>query len=109
MSFVIPEGREVPFACITPAPVGAQRMMITGNWRSFRPVINHEDCNLCMNCVVFCMDACWQLNEAGDQVEWNAEFCKGCLVCVTECSHGALSKADELDFEDGVVRLEKLF
>ena len=41
--------------------------------------------------------------------ELDAEFCKGCLICVTECSHGALTKADELDFEDGVVRLEKLF
>jgi pyruvate ferredoxin oxidoreductase delta subunit len=107
--FVIPKDREVPFAGITPAPVGAQRMMITGNWRSYRPVINHEDCNLCLNCVVFCPDACWRLNDANDEVVWNAEFCKGCLICVNECSHGALSKAEELDFDDGVVRLEKLF
>jgi oxalate oxidoreductase subunit delta len=107
--FVIPEHKQVPFACCTPAPVKEQRMMITGNWRIFRPVINREECNLCMNCVAFCPDACWQLNEAGDEVVWNADYCKGCLICVNECSTGALSKAPELDFEDGVVRLETLF
>ncbi len=107
--FVIPKDREVPFAGITPAPVGAQRMMITGNWRSYRPVIDHEVCNLCLNCVVFCPDACFQQNEAGDRVVLNLEFCKGCMICVTECTAGALTKADELDFEDGVVRLETLF
>ncbi len=107
--FVIPEGREVPFAGITPAPVGTQRMMITGNWRSFRPVIDHETCNLCMNCVIFCPDACCKLDGAGEKIVFDYEFCKGCMICLNECSAGALSKADELDFEDGVVRLEKLF
>ncbi len=107
--FVIPKDREVPFAGITPAPVGAQRMMITGNWRSHRPILNAELCNLCQNCIIFCPDACWQLNPAGDGLELNLEFCKGCMICVEECTAGALTKADELDFDDGVVRLEKLF
>ncbi len=107
--FVIPEGREVPFAGITPAPVGSQRMMITGNWREYRPVIDNEKCNLCMNCVIFCPDACCKLDDAGEKIVFDYEFCKGCMICLNECSAGALSKADELDFEDGVVRLEKLF
>ncbi|MEK7205983.1 MAG: 4Fe-4S binding protein [candidate division NC10 bacterium] len=107
--YLIPERKQVPFAGCTPAPVTEQRMMITGNWRTYRPVINREECNLCMMCVIFCPDASWQLNEAEDEVVWNADFCKGCLMCVNECTHGALSKAHELDFEDGVVRLEKPF
>jgi len=107
--YLIPEHKQVPFAGCTAAPVKEQRMMITGNWRTYRPVINREECNLCMMCVIFCPDASWQLNEAEDEVVWNADFCKGCLICVNECTHGALSKAHELDFEDGVVRLEKPF
>jgi 2-oxoacid:acceptor oxidoreductase delta subunit (pyruvate/2-ketoisovalerate family) len=107
--FNIPKEREVPFAGVTPGPVGEQPMMITGNWRTYRPVIDQEKCNLCMNCVVFCPDACWQLNEAEEEVVWNAKYCKGCLLCVNECTTEALTKAYELDFEDGVVRLEKLF
>ncbi len=107
--FVIPKDREVPFAGITPAPVGVQRMMITGNWRTFRPVLDREKCNLCEMCVIFCPDACWQLDEAGNDLVLNLEFCKGCMICVEECTAGALTTADELDFDDGVVRLEKLF
>ena len=107
--FNIPKERAVPFGCATPAPVGEQPMMMTGNWREYRPVIDREICNLCMNCVVFCPDACWQLNAAEDEVVWNATYCKGCQVCTTECSTNALSKAYELDFDDGVVRLEKPF
>ena len=107
--FNIPKDRAVPFGCVTPAPVGEQPMMITGNWREFRPVIDHEKCNLCMNCVIFCPDACWQLNASEEEVEWNAKYCKGCMICVNECSAEALSKKYELDFDDGVVRLEKPF
>jgi 2-oxoacid:acceptor oxidoreductase delta subunit (pyruvate/2-ketoisovalerate family) len=107
--FVIPKEKEVPFAGCTPAPVKDQRMMITGNWRTYRPVINHEECNLCLNCVMYCPDACWQLSEDEERVVWNNEFCKGCLICVNECTSEALSKAHELDFEGGVIRLDKPF
>ena len=51
--FNIPKGKEVPLGCITPAPVTEQPMMITGNWREYRPVLEPEKCDLCMNCVVF--------------------------------------------------------
>ena len=37
--FKIPKEKEVPLGCITPAPVTEQPMMITGNWREYRPVI----------------------------------------------------------------------
>jgi Pyruvate/2-oxoacid:ferredoxin oxidoreductase delta subunit len=62
-----------------------------------------------MSCIIFCPDACWQLNAEEDEPVWNWKYCKGCLICVNECTSGALSKAYELDFEDGVVRLEKPF
>jgi pyruvate ferredoxin oxidoreductase delta subunit len=107
--FIIPKEKEVPLGCVTPAPVSEQPMMITGNWREYRPVIDREKCDLCLNCMVFCPDACWHLDEAEEAVVWNAKYCKGCSICVNECSTNALSKAYELDFEDGVVRLEKPF
>ena len=105
--FKIPAGKEVPLGCVTPAPVGEQPMMITGNWREFRPVLEPEKCDLCMNCVVFCPDASFQLDEAGETVVLNEKYCKGCNICINECAPGALSAVYELDFDDGVVRLDK--
>lgn len=107
--FKIPKEREVPFGGIVPAPVGENRMMVTSNWRTYRPVIDHEKCNMCLNCFLYCPDACWHEDEAGEKMVWNPDYCKGCLICVSECTSEALSPAHELDFEDGVVRLEKLF
>jgi pyruvate ferredoxin oxidoreductase delta subunit len=107
--FNVPKERAVPFGCVTPAPVGEQPMMMTGNWREFRPVNDPTACNLCLNCVTLCPDACWALDAAEENVVWNAKYCKGCLICVNECSAESLSKVYELDFPDGVVRLEKPF
>jgi pyruvate ferredoxin oxidoreductase delta subunit len=107
--FNIPKDKEVPLGCVTPAPVNEQPMMITGNWREFRPVLEPEKCDLCMNCVVFCPDASFQLDESGEKVVLNEKYCKGCNICITECAPGALTAVHELDFDDGVVRLDKPF
>lgn len=107
--FNIPKDKEVPLGCVTPAPVGEQPMMVTGNWREYRPVVDAEKCDLCLNCIVFCPDACFRLDDAKEKVVLNTKYCKGCNICVNECGADALSAAYELDFDDGVVRLEKPF
>ncbi len=107
--FRFPEGKEVPRGAVLPAPVKENRMMITGNWRTDRPVIDHEKCTLCLNCFIYCPDACWHLDEEEEKMVWNADFCKGCLICAVECPAFALTVVNELEFEDGVVRLDKPF
>jgi pyruvate ferredoxin oxidoreductase delta subunit len=107
--FNIPKDKEVPLGCVTPAPVSEQSMMITGNWREYRPVLEAEKCSLCMNCIVFCPDACFQLDDAEEKVVLNTKYCKGCNICINECAPGALTAVYELDFDDGVVRLDKPF
>ena len=109
MAIKVPKDREVPFGAITPAPVGAQELFITSNWRIVRPIIDHEKCTRCFICYASCPDSCWAYNEKEDQMEWNWKFCKGCQICIHECPSDALSAEAELDFEDGVVRLEKPF
>jgi pyruvate ferredoxin oxidoreductase delta subunit len=105
----VPHDREVPFGAITPAPVNTQDLFITSNWRIVRPIIDHETCTRCLTCYIACPDACWQYNEKEDLMEWNWKFCKGCQICINQCPVGALSAEAELDFEDGVHRLEKPF
>ena len=105
----VPKEREVPFGAITPAPVKQQELFITSNWRIVRPVIDHEKCTRCFTCYISCPDSCWSFNEAAEKMEWNWKFCKGCQICIHECPADALKAVPELDFEDGVVRLEKPF
>lgn len=105
----VPKDREVPFGAITPAPVRTQDLFITSNWRVVRPVIDHEKCTRCLTCYMACPDACWVYNEKDDKIDWVANFCKGCQICIHDCPVNAISAVPELDFEDGVVRLEKPF
>lgn len=105
----VPEDRAVPFGAITPAPIRQQELFITSNWRIVRPVIDHEKCTRCLSCYISCPDSCWSFNEQAEKMEWNWKFCKGCQICINECPADALKAVPELDFEDGVVRLEKPF
>ena len=105
----VPADRAVPFGAITPAPIKQQDLFITSNWRIVRPVIDHEKCTRCFTCYISCPDSCWSFNEQEEKMEWNWKFCKGCQICINECPADALKAVPELDFEDGVVRLEKPF
>ncbi len=105
----VPKDREVPFGAITPAPVTQQDLFVTSNWRVTRPVIDHEKCTRCFSCYISCPDACWSYDEKAEKMDWNWKFCKGCQMCIHECPADALKGAPELDFEDGVYRLEKPF
>ena len=107
--FIVPKHLEVPLGATLPAPVKEQPGMITGNWRTERPVIDHEACTTCLNCFIYCPDGCWHLDEKTEQMVWNADYCKGCMVCVNECPANCLTTVNELEFPDGVVRLEKPF
>ena len=108
-SINVPRDREVPFGAITPAPVKQQELFMTSNWRIVRPVIDHEKCTRCFTCYITCPDSCWSFDERTEKMEWNWKFCKGCQLCIHECPADALKAVPELDFEDGVARLEKPF
>ena len=45
-------------------------------------------CNACDRCVTYCPDGV--LRREGDQVVFDYEYCKGCGVCVSECSRAVI-------------------
>jgi NADPH-dependent glutamate synthase beta subunit-like oxidoreductase len=50
-------------------------------------------CNFCDNCWVFCPDVA--IKRLENEYEINYDYCKGCLVCVTECPRGCFSTREE--------------
>jgi 2-oxoacid:acceptor oxidoreductase gamma subunit (pyruvate/2-ketoisovalerate family) len=45
-------------------------------------------CNACDRCVTYCPDGV--LRREGDRVVFDYEYCKGCGVCVSECSRAVI-------------------
>jgi len=61
----------------------------TGDWRTFRPVLDPEKCNGCWLCFAYCPDGAIRMDER-DRPVFDYDHCKGCLLCVEECPTHAL-------------------
>lgn len=70
----------------------------TGSWRTQRPVLNRETCNICGICVVFCPPQC--IIDDGDYYAVNLEYCKGCGICAKECPKKAITMTPEGEYAD---------
>jgi pyruvate ferredoxin oxidoreductase delta subunit len=70
----------------------------TGSWRVARPVLNHDKCNYCGLCALYCPPQC--LIDQGDYFSPDLDFCKGCGICAGECPRGAISMVSEGEFAD---------
>lgn len=57
----------------------------TGNWRVFRPEINHENCNACWICFARCPDGAIGIRPDDQMPVIDYDHCKGCLICAEEC------------------------
>ncbi len=70
---------------------GWSRDNLTGAWRTERPVVDHDRCNGCALCWLYCPDGCvehgsWAIDLA---------YCKGCGICAVECRRGAIAMERE--------------
>jgi Pyruvate/2-oxoacid:ferredoxin oxidoreductase delta subunit len=48
-------------------------------------------CNLCLQCVSSCPDACIRLDDGNTAVAVDLDFCKGCGICAYECPRGVIT------------------
>ncbi|WP_202320320.1 2-oxoacid:acceptor oxidoreductase family protein [Archaeoglobus neptunius] len=79
---------ELPISMPSPGVAGR-----TGFWRDFRPEIEYEKCNMCLNCWFHCPEGAMMVNE---KVEIEYEFCKGCLICSAVCPRRAIKSNREV-------------
>jgi pyruvate ferredoxin oxidoreductase delta subunit len=56
----------------------------TGDWRTFKPVIDLERCSHCLLCWIYCPDSSVIVKE-GRIRGIDYDHCKGCGICAEEC------------------------
>lgn len=78
----------LPVTPMAPEPGSMARGSTVGTWRLSRPVLVPGACRLCLDCTLFCPDSA--RGQAGDHIEINYDFCKGCGICARECRAGAV-------------------
>ncbi len=83
------------------------RTSVNAGWRSVRPVIDAEQCTLCLNCYMYCPDG--TIAKVRDDegvcvaVVVDYDFCKGCGVCAKACPVPCIAMVDEhAESSDGV-------
>jgi len=82
----------------------------TGQWRTQRPVVEHDKCTAektdgagCFRCWLYCPEA---VVPRRIPIEIDLTYCKGCGICAEECPTDAITMtpeatADEEAHEDG--------
>ncbi len=66
---------------------------LTGDWRTFKPVIDMEKCTQCLICWIYCPDSSIDWN--GKEITINYDYCKGCGICAKECPLDAVEMVKE--------------
>ncbi|MFC1822903.1 4Fe-4S binding protein [Thermodesulfobacteriota bacterium] len=59
------------------------KLMKTGAWRVYRPVLDMSKCKMCKLCYWYCPDKAIILKEK--EIEIDYDYCKGCGICAEEC------------------------
>ena len=62
---------------------------LTGDWRTFKPVLSEEKCTKCGFCWIYCPDnsIIWD-GESYPKIDY--DHCKGCGICAEQCPVGAI-------------------
>jgi len=75
-------------------------LMKTGAWRLRRPVIDTGRCKGCWwICSTFCPDSAIAAVDGRPRIDY--DHCKGCMICMVQCSAHAISLIDEKEEASG--------
>ena len=78
-----PKGiKDLPKTAYSKPSIGATGK--TGDWRTFDPVVNYDECNKCRTCWLHCPEAVISIGE-DDFPVWDFDYCKGCGICAEVC------------------------
>ncbi|RLI64837.1 MAG: hypothetical protein DRO88_06270 [Promethearchaeia archaeon] len=67
----------------------------TGDWRTFRPVINQEECIQCYHCYMYCPEGTVLIDDETGEVSFDYDYCKGCGICAEMCPKNCIEMQRE--------------
>jgi Pyruvate/2-oxoacid:ferredoxin oxidoreductase delta subunit len=83
-------GVEEAVAFVEQARAGAE-LPVPGKWKPWFPVIDHDRCTDCMQCLSFCLFGVYGVNERGGIKVQNQDRCKtDCPACSRVCPEVAI-------------------
>ena len=85
--------KELPIGIVIAEP-GNISQYKTGDWRTFRPVIDQEKCIKCNFCWVYCPDSAILVDSEGEY-DVDLDYCKGCGICAKECPVKCIEMVEE--------------
>lgn len=63
----------------------------TGEWRTYRPIIDQAKCTKCGQCYLYCPEGVIEFDDKGKIYTIDYDYCKGCMICVKQCLVKAIS------------------
>ena len=82
---VFPKTREEMHKPHAPAGVVVET---NASWRTERPILDKKACSNCLMCYLVCPEG--TIYKAGDSLDIDYDFCKGCGICANECPKKAI-------------------
>ncbi|MHA1472917.1 MAG: 4Fe-4S binding protein [Promethearchaeota archaeon] len=67
----------------------------TGDWRTFRPVVDNEKCIKCYFCYMYCPEGTISVDDETGFVKIDYDYCKGCGVCANNCPKECIAMEKE--------------
>ncbi len=62
----------------------------TGDWRTYKPMLDEEKCTKCLICYIDCPDVAVKWRSEDEKIEFDYNFCKGCGICANVCPQEAI-------------------
>lgn len=72
---------------------------LTGDWRTFRPVVDKEKCKNCLLCWIYCPDSS-VIVENKEMKGFRYNHCKGCGICDNVCPFDAIKIVEESKYRE---------
>ena len=80
--------REISIAGVPPkSSIG----FMTGDWKTYMPVLTLEKCTTCLTCVMMCPEGAIKWRPELGKIQFDFSFCKGCGICANECPTKAIA------------------